>query len=119
MNPIGLVRVGVVAAILVFSSTAFGHGAIVYSKSTGVYGYSYNKDSKGAAIRAAQRHCRRKDCETVLTLKYRCGALARKRGDTRHIGIGRAASEDEAYEEAMESCGRRCKELVTVCDTGG
>ena len=97
------------------------HGAIAYSASKEVYGYSHDYDSASAARDAAVRNCRGQrgadDCRVLVTFHNACGALAL--GDRGAYGSAWAISGREASAKALTECrphgGASCKIQREVC----
>jgi len=55
------------------------YGAIAYSESKEVFGYTYDYDADADANRAAVGYCRKQgagDCKVLITFYNACGALA-------------------------------------------
>lgn len=77
-----------VAVILLVGATSDGFaqqsrfGALAYSPSRGIDGYSFNYKSKAAAQQRAIKQCRSraKDCRIVANFRGSCAALAVGRG---------------------------------------
>lgn len=98
------------------------HGAIAYSETTRVYGYSYDFSAPGDARREAIAQCRKQrngvaDCKIMLTFAERCAALAR--GQNGVYGYAPGASESAASAKAMAQCqanGSGCAVSATVCN---
>ncbi len=97
---------------------AAGYGAIAYSPSSGVWGYSYNYGSRGSAQRRALRECRARGrgCRSVVWFRDACGALASGRGNA--YGWSWNTSRAAARRRAMRECRARtggCRIRVDVC----
>ena len=80
------------------------HGAIAFSQSTGLDGYSYNYPSRGGAEQRALKYClpRAADCRIVIHFYNACAALAV--GDGRGWGVAWAAKRDGAEGQALYNC---------------
>jgi hypothetical protein len=97
------------------------HGAIAYSESTRVYGYSYDFGSPGDARREAVAQCRKQhagaaDCKVLVVFGERCAALAR--GGNGSFGYASGSSEATVNARAMAECqarGSGCAVSATVC----
>jgi len=99
-------------------SAAAGYGAIAYSPSNGVWGYSYDYGSRAAAERRAMRECRARGagCRPVVWFRNACGALATGRGDA--YGWAWNNSRAQARRRALRECRNRttgCRLRVDVC----
>lgn len=98
------------------------YGAIAYSARKGVYGYSYDYDSRNEAAAVALGYCRKQDrdagdCEVLLTFSNACGALAL--GDEGAWGSSWGWTAREADANAVAECrpygGASCRVERTVC----
>jgi serine/threonine-protein kinase len=94
------------------------YGAIAFSQSTGIDGYSFNYPSRHAAERRALRNCRAAagDCAVVVYFSNACGALAVGRGNG--YGVGWAPKRRWAENKAMAACNaytNRCRIQRWVC----
>lgn len=99
-------------------SASAGYGAIAYSPSSGVWGYSYNYGSRGAAERRALRECRIRGggCRSIVWFRNACGALASGHGNA--YGWSWNTSRAAARRRAMRECRARtggCRIRVDVC----
>lgn len=96
------------------------YGAIAYSNSTGIYGYSHNYPNRGAAQNRAVAECRAggggRACQVVLWFYNACGAIAT--GGSNGWGAGYAPSRQGASNIAMNYCRQNdynCRVRQTVC----
>lgn len=89
-------------AILVWTCSTSGWGAIAFSQSTGASGYSYNYSTRALAESAAIGFCARSDCSSVAWFQNAGGALAR--APTGQWGTGTGTSADVAEALALASC---------------
>ena len=98
-------------------------GAISYSPSSGVYGSSSNYPTRSTAKNKAHMVCELEsnsdDCETIISFKNACGALANK-GKT-IFAAAIADTLDTAELKALEECNkkiegsRECTVTYSVC----
>jgi hypothetical protein len=81
-------------------------GAIAYSPSTNQAGFSYNWPNEVDAELTALGHCDRlaSDCETAITFRNACGALAV--GDRGGWGADWGVDREAAEWAALEQCRR-------------
>ena len=102
------------------------HGAIAYSASKEVYGYSYDLGSPSDATAVAVRNCRSQqtgagDCKVVVVFHDACGALAL--GNNGAHGSAWGSSRREASAKALAECrpygGASCKIERQVCSGTG
>jgi len=94
------------------------YGAIAFSPSNGVWGYSYNYNARGAAERRAMRECRARGsgCRSIVWFRNACGALAVGQGNA--YGWGWNTSRQQARRRAMAECRARtsgCRIRADVC----
>lgn len=100
------------------------YGAISYSPSTRMYGYSYDYGDKYQAIDAAQQECNEYsnwsgDCESLVWFGNACGSLATAPDGSYGSGWGENARTAEYY--ALDTCdqyGYDCQLVETICTTG-
>lgn len=111
-----LTSVSLMVGVLSFSQTAFGYGAIAYSKSTGAAGYSHGLSSKNAATASAVKYCGKRDCNAVLWINNSCGAVLRKKNNPAAIATGWSNSKNGAINNASAGCGKNCRVVVALCD---
>jgi Domain of unknown function (DUF4189) len=114
--------VSILIAVALMASAALpaqasSNGAIVYSVSTGAYGYSYNWGTKKQAINEAMSHCtnRASDCVVAVTFYNSCGALA---AGTAGWGADWGNSPAQAQSNAISRCKqytRRCRVVYSLC----
>lgn len=100
------------------SAAAASYGAIAFSPSTGVWGYSYNYGTRGAAEHRAMRECRARGsgCRSIVWFRDACGALAVGQGNA--YGWGWNVSRTSAQNRAIRECRARtggCRIRVDVC----
>lgn len=91
-------------------------GAIVYSRSTGTYGYSYGHYGQAAAERDALSRCDASDGEVVGWMRNAYGALA-VGDDPEQYGWAWAATREAARQAALAECEKRttnCYVTLTV-----
>lgn len=102
------------ALVLAMPSThaaAGNYGAIAYSPSTGVYGYSYDYGSQGEAEQQAMGRCNAMDCTIAIWFENACGAVASgPSGWGASWGPSRSAAEDNANLE----CGKHTNNCATA-----
>ena len=87
------------------------YGAIAYSPSTGVYGYSYNYTTQSEAEYQAHQKCGYVDCQTATWVKNGCMSLAVNDYDYW------AGAWGNTYEEARGKAILSCQESGYVCRT--
>jgi uncharacterized caspase-like protein len=97
------------------------YGAIAYSRSTGVHGFSYDHASQGTAEEAAVAKCAEHapDCKALVWFRDGCGALAEGK---RSYASAWENSRKGAELFALEECSRRttdCQIKRWVCTTRG
>lgn len=100
-------------------AAAANYGAIAYSPSSKVYGWSYDFPSRGAAENEALSKCRRQASDCVVPLWFRdaCGALAI---GSNGYGTGWGTDRGLAERHALGSCRRNsqgCAVVRWVCTT--
>jgi hypothetical protein len=99
------------------SGTAVRYGAIAYSPSASVYGYSRSESSVVAAKRKAAEDCGLEDCQVAISFSD-CGALA-KDEDNGFWGTGFGGNVRLAGAWAQHVCaekgGRICKLQFAIC----
>lgn len=110
---------------MLFTSSAMAvqFGAIAYSPSDKVYGYSHSWNNRQQARNKAWQKCRTRvgspDCK-VITVFNRCGALAIGKGGRNAFGGGKGQDRKIAKQRALNQCrkkgGRNCKAPVAVCN---
>ena len=93
------------------------YGAIAYSPSKGLYGYSYDYSSLQGAKYGAISRCHADDCKIVVWFKNGCGALATGTGG---YGSGWGTTLSGAKHEALKACSLYspdCHIVRWVCTT--
>ena len=98
------------------------YGAITYSETTGIHGYSYDYQSRSGAESRAINECEnvsgRGDCYVLIWFRNACGALAESYEGAYGSGWGSDRAIAEQY--ALQSCsqyGRGCTISRWVCTT--
>jgi serine/threonine-protein kinase len=99
-------------------------GAIFYSPSTRMYGYSYDYRNSRAAMDAAENECNEYsnwagDCTYLVQFRNACGSLATAPDGSYGSGWGEDADTAEYY--ALDTCdqyGYGCEVVETICTTG-
>ncbi len=92
------------------------YSAIAYSKSTGQFAAAVAKASATQAEMEALHKCEAKDAKIVVATKNECCALALGK-DKGMFGVGKAATEKEAQEKALEECKKKtsdCNVVITI-----
>lgn len=96
------------------------YGAIAYSNTTGVYGYSHNYPNRGSAQSRALGECHAGGgggaCQVVIWFYNACGAIAT--GSSYGWGAGYAPTRQQASSIAMGYCRQNdydCRVRQTVC----
>lgn len=91
-------------------------GAIAFSSSTEIFGYSRDFDMRGAAENRAISECRKAggadDCEVVVWFNQSCGALASD-GDGM-FGSDWAATKKKAKSKALSNCQQHTSKACTI-----
>ncbi len=93
------------------------YGAIAYSPSTHLYGYSYDHEYRSAAEDAAMNYCGQGDCSVAIWFRNACGALAI---GSSGYGSGWGSNRSRAEAEALNSCrgySDNCQIQQWVCTT--
>jgi Domain of unknown function (DUF4189) len=101
--------------------SADNFGAIAFSSSTEIFGFSHDFTTRGAAEKRAVSECRKAggadDCESVVWFNQSCGALASD-GDGAY-GSDWAATRKEARSKAKANCqkhtGKSCAVRKSLC----
>lgn len=109
---------GAAALVLAMPSTqaaADNYGAIAYSPSSRVWGYSYDYRSRGEAERQAMARCEAMDCIIAIWFRNACGALANgPDGYGSAWGPTRGAAEANAIRECGDHSSG-CATAVWTC----
>jgi Domain of unknown function (DUF4189) len=101
--------------------SADNFGAIAFSSSTEIFGFSHDFDTRGAAENRAVSECRKAggadDCQSVVWFNQTCGALASDGDGT--YGADWAATRKEAKSKAKANCqkytGKPCAIRKSLC----
>jgi serine/threonine-protein kinase len=94
-------------------------GAISWSKRTGVRGYAWGYNNRGAAENRALRECEATagtgDCRVLLWFRNACGSIAETRDGA--VGTGWGANPGLAEKYALQSCSQygQCRVSRTFC----
>ena len=95
------------------------YGALAFSPSRGVDGYSFNFKTQSAAQRMALQQCkaRARDCRVVANFSRGCAALAvgRQSGWGAGTGAGRAQARSKAISACRKFASGRCVIQRSVC----
>jgi serine/threonine-protein kinase len=105
-------------ALLASSGAQAAWGAIAYSQSTGATGWSHSAVNEVDAELRALNNCSdyADDCETAVTFRNGCGALAVGNGNG--WGADWAADRYDAQAYALDRCGeytRNCRVIRWQC----
>ena len=97
---------------------AGGYGAIAYSESEDVTGYSYGYNSAQQAINSAEARCGKPNCAWKTWFRNACGALAK--GSNGILGwdgglVGRQRAEEAALAACRRHGGEDCKIICWAC----
>jgi hypothetical protein len=97
------------------------YGAIAYSKSDGLWGFSHNYNNVQSAVNAAMGFCRDsggRSCRWAVKVANSCGAVAtagKYRLFAAETGKSRAKAERNVLELCRKVHGRKCAVKVWVC----
>ena len=83
------------------------YGAIAYSPSTGLTGYTYNHYNASFALNQSVFRCNLPDCRPVVWFAGACGAVAADRLNSQVYGWAWANDRYTAEGQALAQCGMR------------